>query len=122
MTGFWGRRAPARITGEDAELARRADAALIAADERVRLATDELAFAEAELGGEVTAPLREVLAAVRHHLGEAFALNQLNHDHIPDRWEKRHHLSLHVNQARHDQDRDRLDNRGGRGPGRAGPG
>jgi len=84
MTGFWGRRAPARITGEDADLARRADAALIAADERVRLATDELAFAEAELGGEVTAPLREVLAAVRHHLGEAFALNQLNHDHIPD--------------------------------------
>ena len=34
-----------------------------------------------------------------------------NHDRIPDRWEKRHHLSLHVNQARRDQDRDGLNNR-----------
>jgi hypothetical protein len=34
-----------------------------------------------------------------------------NHDRIPDRWEKRHHLSLHVNQARKDQDRDGLRNR-----------
>jgi hypothetical protein len=35
-----------------------------------------------------------------------------NHDRIPDRWEKRHHLSLQVNQAHRDQDRDGLDNRG----------
>jgi hypothetical protein len=35
-----------------------------------------------------------------------------NHDRIPDRWEKRHHLSLHHNQARRDQDRDGLANRG----------
>jgi hypothetical protein len=34
-----------------------------------------------------------------------------NHDRIPDRWEKRHKLSLNVNQARRDQDRDRLRNR-----------
>jgi hypothetical protein len=34
-----------------------------------------------------------------------------NHDGIPDRWEKRHHLSTKVNQARRDQDRDRLRNR-----------
>lgn len=34
-----------------------------------------------------------------------------NHDHIPDRWEKRHHLSLKVNQARKDQDHDGLRNR-----------
>jgi len=34
-----------------------------------------------------------------------------NHDRIPDRWEKRHHLSLQVNQARRDQDRDQLRNR-----------
>ena len=33
-----------------------------------------------------------------------------NHDHIPDRWEKIHHLSLKVNQARKDQDRDHLRN------------
>jgi len=34
-----------------------------------------------------------------------------NHDRIPDRWEKRHHLSLRVNQARRDQDHDHLRNR-----------
>jgi len=34
-----------------------------------------------------------------------------NHDRIPDKWEKRHHLSLKVNQAHLDQDRDHLRNR-----------
>jgi hypothetical protein len=33
-----------------------------------------------------------------------------NHDRIPDRWEKRHHLSTSVNQANRDQDRDNLRN------------
>src|SRR3954465_6336258 len=35
-----------------------------------------------------------------------------NHDRLPDRWERAHHLSLHVNQARRDQDHDGLNNRG----------
>lgn len=39
------------------------------------------------------------------------AAKDRNHDRIPDRWEKRHHLSLKVNQARLDQDRDHLRNR-----------
>ncbi len=34
-----------------------------------------------------------------------------NHDKIPDKWERNHHLSLHKNQARRDQDRDQLKNR-----------
>jgi len=34
-----------------------------------------------------------------------------NHDRIPDRWEKRHRLSLNVNQAGRDQDGDQLRNR-----------
>lgn len=34
-----------------------------------------------------------------------------NHDRIPDRWEKRHHLSTSVNQAGRDQDSDHLRNR-----------
>ena len=33
-----------------------------------------------------------------------------NNDRIPDRWEKRHHLSLEVKQTRRDQDGDGLDN------------
>ena len=40
------------------------------------------------------------------------AAKDRNHDRIPDRWEKAHHLSLKVNQARRDQDSDGLDNRG----------
>ena len=35
-----------------------------------------------------------------------------NRDGLPDRWEKSHHLSLRVNEARRDQDRDGLNNRG----------
>jgi hypothetical protein len=40
------------------------------------------------------------------------AARDRNHDRIPDRWEKAHHLSLKVNQAHRDQDSDGLDNRG----------
>jgi hypothetical protein len=39
------------------------------------------------------------------------AAKDRNHDRIPDRWEKRHHLSLKTNQARLDQDQDQLRNR-----------
>jgi len=41
----------------------------------------------------------------------AAAAKDGNHDRIPDRWEKRHHLSTDVNQARRDQDHDHLRNR-----------
>jgi hypothetical protein len=34
-----------------------------------------------------------------------------NHDRIPDRWERAHHLNLKVNQAKRDQDHDGLRNR-----------
>ena len=40
------------------------------------------------------------------------AAKDRNHDKIPDRWEKRHNLSLKVNQAKRDQDDDDLNNRG----------
>jgi hypothetical protein len=39
------------------------------------------------------------------------AAKDRNNDRIPDRWEKRHQLSLDVNQAKRDQDRDHLRNR-----------
>lgn len=39
------------------------------------------------------------------------AAKDRNHDHIPDKWEKRHHLSLKTNQAHENQDGDRLRNR-----------
>lgn len=87
MAGFWGKRKreeQAAQDASDADLARRARTALVAADERVRLTTDELSFAEAELGTGPTKDLREALDAVRTHLAEAFHLHQLNHDEIPD--------------------------------------
>lgn len=39
------------------------------------------------------------------------AAKDRNHDRIPDRWEKKHQLSLKVNQARLNQDGDKLRNR-----------
>lgn len=87
MAGFWGARKrdeKAALEAQDADLARRARSALVSADERIRLTTDELAFAEAELGPGPTSDLREALEAVRTHMQEAFHLNQLNHDEIPD--------------------------------------
>lgn len=41
----------------------------------------------------------------------AAAAKDGNHDRIPDRWEKHHHLSTNVNQTFRDQDRDHLRNR-----------
>ncbi|WP_375384762.1 hypothetical protein [uncultured Microbacterium sp.] len=87
MAGFWGKRKREEqqaLAAQDADLARRAESALVAADEKIRLTTDELDFAEAELGVGSTSELRTSLASVRHHMGEAFQLNQLNHDEIPD--------------------------------------
>ncbi|MCM3779281.1 hypothetical protein [Microbacterium hydrocarbonoxydans] len=86
MAGIWGRRKREQeeLAAQDADLARRAEQALVAADERIRTTSDELVFAEAELGDSLTSDLRTALAAVRTHLREAFQLHQLNHDEIPD--------------------------------------
>lgn len=86
MAGFWGKRKREEEAqaAQDADLARTAEQALVQADERIRSTSDELAFAEAELGESLTADLRKALTAVRTHLREAFQLHQLNHDEIPD--------------------------------------
>ena len=44
-------------------------------------------------------------------LPAAASAKDRNHDRIPDRWERNHGLSLKVNQAKLDQDRDQLKNR-----------
>ena len=86
MAGFWGKRKreDEERAAQDASLARTAETSLVAADERIRTATDELAFAEAELGVSLTKDLKAAVDAVRTHLREAFQLHQLNHDEIPD--------------------------------------
>ncbi|MBT9606397.1 hypothetical protein [Microbacterium sp.] len=84
MAGFWGKRKREEQDAADADLARRAELAIVAADERVRLTSDELDFARAELGDKATEDLASALQSVKVHLAEAFQLHQLNHDEIPD--------------------------------------
>ncbi|RXZ39683.1 hypothetical protein ESO86_17810, partial [Agromyces binzhouensis] len=85
MAGFRARRrrgAP-ELQVHDARSATRAGSALVAADDRIRAAVDELGFAEAELGRDAIAQAVEALVAARGRLTEAFRLNRLNHDAMP---------------------------------------
>jgi hypothetical protein len=80
--------------------------------DRMQLPTEETAMSRNRF--------RPLMALVASALGlvallaapSGAAAKDRNHDRIPDRWEKGHHLSLKVNQARRDQDRDGLRNRG----------
>ncbi|MBD3751731.1 MAG: hypothetical protein IE935_04655, partial [Micrococcales bacterium] len=78
MAGFWGRRKreQAETAQQDADLARRAQSSLVAADEHIRLAVDEVSFAEAELGPNAVDDLRAALDSVQTHMQEAFHLHQ----------------------------------------------
>ncbi|WP_165063381.1 hypothetical protein [Marisediminicola senii] len=67
-----------------AELTRDAGAALMRADERLRLATDDLEFAKADFGASATTDFDAAIRAARESLSEAFHLNQLLSDHVPD--------------------------------------
>lgn len=51
------------------------------------------------------------LAAMLFAFAGTAAAKDRNHDRIPDRWEKRHGLSLKVKQTFRDQDKDKLRNR-----------
>jgi hypothetical protein len=62
----------------------------------------------ARLGGALLAAIGALALPA---MPSAAAAKDRNHDKIPDRWEKRHHLSLKVKQTMRDQDRDRLRNR-----------
>jgi hypothetical protein len=53
-----------------------------------------------------------VAATLLPAAGAAAHARDRNHDRIPDRWEKRYHLSLKVKQTHRDQDRDGLNNLG----------
>jgi hypothetical protein len=55
--------------------------------------------------------LAAVLGLLVLALPSMAAAKDHNHDRIPDRWERNHGLSLKVNQAQRDQDRDQLVNR-----------
>src|SRR6186997_1987138 len=85
MAGFRvrRRRGAQELEVHDADVAKRAGSALVAADERLRLAADELDFAEAELGSDATEGLRQALVTARRLLSEAFRANRANHEPDP---------------------------------------
>ncbi|WP_079575156.1 hypothetical protein [Krasilnikoviella flava] len=95
------RRRAARGRAQDLEadlqrLAVEAGSALVRSDERARLAEDELSFAQAELGERETRELAPTLRRARERLAEAFHLNQLLHDHVPDTDQHRREWSARV--------------------------
>jgi hypothetical protein len=85
MAGFLVRRrlVAQELQAHDAELAKRAASALLAADEGIRAASEELGFAEAELGAETVESAAQAIAQVRRRVTDAFRLNRLNHDAMP---------------------------------------
>jgi len=86
--GFAGWRANRRTAEErdrqTGQLARDANAKLIAADDAVRDAQQDLAFAEAQFGADEVAPLRTAIETARGELTAAFALRQKLDDDIPE--------------------------------------
>ena len=65
-------------------LARDAGSALVAADDAVKSSRQELDFARAQFGDEITAEYQGVLDAAEQQLNEAFALKQKLDDENPD--------------------------------------
>src|SRR5665648_656950 len=66
------------------ELNRRAGPALVAADDAVTTAGQELGFAEAQFGVEASRVFGEVLAAAKQKVGQAFTLRQQLDDSQPE--------------------------------------
>ena len=90
VVGLWGvgRVAAWRETGErsrrTANLARVANAQLIAADDRIRASEQETGFVEAEFGESEAAPFRAAIAEAKPELRAAFALRQRLDDSDPE--------------------------------------
>ena len=73
-------------------LSREANRALLATDEAVRDADQEIGFAEAQWGETEAAPYREALARAREELRAAFAVRQRLDDSEPDTPEQRRQM------------------------------
>jgi hypothetical protein len=89
LLGWFGRRVGAWREAEERDrrtgkLAREANAALVATDERIRSSDQETGFVEAEYGTEEAAPFRAAVANARGQLKEAFAIRQQLDDAEPE--------------------------------------
>jgi uncharacterized membrane protein YgcG len=81
LSSWWRERRGRRRSEEErdrqlGELARRANARLLASDEALREATTELGFAEARFHADDVTPFASALEAARAELHEAFAIRQ----------------------------------------------
>jgi uncharacterized membrane protein YgcG len=91
---WWRRRGPVATSGPAAgggpapltgpELRRRANALLIATDERIRDAQQEVDFAEAQYGPEAVQDLRAAVGGARTELAASFTLRQQLDDDVPE--------------------------------------
>jgi uncharacterized membrane protein YgcG len=73
---------PAQLSGPD--LRRRANAQLIATDERIRDARQEVDFAEAQYGSDAVGDLRTATDAAQAELAASFTLRQQIDDDVPE--------------------------------------
>lgn len=76
--------ARAAVVAELAKLAQEAGVALVQTDDAVRTSVDELQFAKAQFGDEVTREFEQTIAEAKKSLDAAFGLKQQLDDHIPD--------------------------------------
>jgi uncharacterized membrane protein YgcG len=86
---WWQRRRTARLEAEERDrrtgrLAREANALLIATDERIRDAQQEIGFVEAAWGEDEVGPLREAVTTARGELQAAFTIRQKLDDAEPE--------------------------------------
>lgn len=90
------RRAAARAAAELDALVDRSAGALVAADEAVAAAAQEVGFTEAQLGAEHVAPVAAAVAEARTVLAEAFRARQELDDDEPDSDTRRSTLAYEV--------------------------
>ncbi|MGZ8514134.1 MAG: TPM domain-containing protein [Candidatus Limnocylindrales bacterium] len=97
LWAWWRRRQLGRLRAEErdrrtGELARQANALLIAADDAVRDGQQELGFAEAEFDEVDVDPLRAALTAAQAELTAAFTVRQKLDDDVPEDPETRERM------------------------------
>jgi hypothetical protein len=73
-----------KAAADAATLAQRANALLIATDERIRDAQQEVDFAEAQYGADEVAPLRAAVVSAQAELKAAFTIRQKLDDEVPE--------------------------------------
>ncbi|HEY6013927.1 MAG TPA: TPM domain-containing protein, partial [Candidatus Limnocylindrales bacterium] len=101
LWAWWRQRRLRRLTAEErdrrtGELARQANALLIAADDAVRDGQQELGFAEAEFDPADVDPLRVALTAARAELTAAFTVRQQLDDDVPEDPETRERMLTEI--------------------------